>query len=144
MACSDQDTYDGAGTCQDNHLADTTTCGDDGDECTNQDYCDGGGSCGDSGFVAAETSCGDGATTCSGEDSCDGLGTCAVNHLADTTSCSDDDPLTYADQCNAGVCEGSSAAPVPAASVPLRILLVALLIGTAAVTFRRRYPGPTG
>ena len=196
--CSGQDACDGEGTCELNHLVDSTTCGDAGDECTNQDYCDGGGLCADAGFIAAATSCGDGATTCSGQDACDGAGTCAVNHLADDISCGDDgdectnqdycdgggscgdsgfalagtscgdpgdqctnpdscdfsgscidagwvsegsvcsdeDPETFNDQCSAGVCEGSGSAPVPAASLPIRVVLVLALLGSGMLVRR--------
>ena len=78
----------------------TTTCGDAGDQCTNADFCDGAGACGDSGFVP------------------------------DGSVCSDEDPETFHDQCNAGVCEGFPAAPVPAGSFPLRVALALALLGS--------------
>src|SRR5437660_164424 len=48
------DTCNGSGTCQPNHVAAGTNCGDAGTECTNQDKCDGNGACTDNGFKSAE------------------------------------------------------------------------------------------
>ena len=55
--CSGQDTCDGSGVCQANHLLETVSCGDAGTECVNQDYCDGAGACADKGNKSDGTMC---------------------------------------------------------------------------------------
>lgn len=64
--CSLQDTCDGKGHCQANHLPDFRSC-DDGNSCSNADLCDGNGGC--SGL----------AYTCHGHGSCVGDGTCVCD-----------------------------------------------------------------
>ncbi len=105
-ACSDQDSCNGARTCLPNHFADTAACGDAGEECKNPDFCNGEGQCTDNGPVP------------------------------DGSVCSENNPLTLDDRCNAGVCEGSVVTPVPAGSVPLRMALVAALLASGLMLRR--------
>jgi len=75
--CDAADTCNGSGTCQLNHVADGTSCGDAGTKCTNQDTCSGGG-CQDNGFKAAGTTCVGTINDhpCDATDSCNGSGNC--------------------------------------------------------------------
>src|SRR5256712_5023116 len=85
--CDAADTCNGSGTCQLNHVADGTNCGDAGTECTNQDTCL-AGACHDNGFKSAGTACGGSATSaCDHADTCNGCGTCQPNHLPAGTYC---------------------------------------------------------
>jgi len=76
--CTNPDTCDDSGNCQDNHEAEFFACGDPepNNECSNQNTCNGQGTC-LARNVAAETPCdanGDKCTT----DECDGQGTCVA------------------------------------------------------------------
>ncbi len=101
--CTDPDTCDGAGGCQDNHITDGSFCGDVGTECTNQDTCR-AGSCEDNGFQPIDTACGDGFDTeCTNPDTCDGGGACLDNHEPSTVTCGD----SGTECINQDLCDGS-------------------------------------
>ena len=126
--CTDPDTCDGAGNCQDNHEFATTPC-DDGLFCTETDECDGEGDCvgfddpcasggecnetcnedTDDCFDPFGTACGDGtADDCTDPDTCDGAGSCQDNHAPPTTPCDDGLFCTETDECDgAGICVGT-------------------------------------
>src|SRR5439155_175166 len=88
--CDSPDTCSGTGTCQPNHVAAGTNCGDAGTECVNQDTCDSSGACHDNGFKASGTACGDPSSgQCDSADTCNGSGTCQPNHVAAGTNCGD-------------------------------------------------------
>src|SRR5207247_509520 len=107
-ACDAADTCDGAGSCQVNHAADGTFCGDAGTECLNQDTCQ-AGACHDNGFKAEGTACGDASSgPCDAADTCDGAGACQVNHAAEGTFCGDaGTDCVNQDTCLAGACHDS-------------------------------------
>jgi hypothetical protein len=138
--CDAADTCNGSGSCQDNHAANGTFCGDAGTECVNQDICR-GGTCHDSGFIAAGTACGDPTSNaCTAPDTCNGSGSCEANNSSDGTfcgdagsacvnqdtcvagachdngfkpdgtTCNDNDPATCTDACAAGSCAGTPVA----------------------------------
>src|SRR2546428_825569 len=90
--CDAADTCNGSGTCQQNHVADGTNCGDAGTECTNQDKCE-GGICVDKGFQPAGTACSFDADACI-TSQCNDSGDCvAGNPIVITgpgTPCADD------------------------------------------------------
>ncbi|MFP6579302.1 MAG: hypothetical protein VCC02_05800, partial [Myxococcota bacterium] len=91
----------------------------------------------DLGFALAGTSCGDPGDQCTNPDSCDFSGSCIdAGWVSEGSVCSDDDPETFNDQCSAGVCEGSGSAPVPAASLPIRVVLVLALLGSGMLVRR--------
>jgi len=109
--CTDPDTCDGSGACQDNHAAEGTACGDDTDtDCTDPDTCDGFGACQDN-QAAEGTACGDGSDTdCTDPDTCDGFGACQDNQAANGTACGDgsDTDCTDPDTCDGfGACLGN-------------------------------------
>src|SRR5439155_1242766 len=95
----------GAGSCESNHVADGTGCGEGGEECVNQDACL-GGACHDNGFKAAGTTCGDASSgECDAADTCNGAGSCESNHVADGTFCGDaGTECVNQDACLGGVC----------------------------------------
>ena len=135
--CDGADSCDGSGTCLDNFAADSVECRpDSGSGCDVAEACDGAGACPVDGFALAGTVCADLGDQCAIPDTCDFSGTCIDAGFApDGSVCSDDDPLTLGDECNAGACEGSVATPVPAGSLPLRVVLLILLIGSGIVLF---------
>jgi hypothetical protein len=54
------------------------------------------------------TACGDPSSSqCDAPDTCDGAGTCLANHVADNTSCDDNNACTRTDTCQSGVCMGT-------------------------------------
>lgn len=73
--CTNPDTCDGAGACQDNHEASGTTCGDVSD------------------------------TDCTNPDTCNATGVCLDNHESDGTICTDDGNDCTNDLCEAGDCD---------------------------------------
>jgi glucose/arabinose dehydrogenase len=98
---------DAALGCVEAPVANGTACNDD-DACTNGDSCQAG--------VCAPGS----ALTCDDPGPCrtgycDPMLGCASDPLADGTMCSDGDPDTVADTCQAGVCMGSEPEPIPGA-----------------------------
>jgi hypothetical protein len=128
-ACTDRDTCDGAGNCQDNHAPPDTPC-DDGKFCTGTDTCDGAGVCdnhtGDPCLGGDEcnaycnedtndcydpngTFCGDPTDDdCTDRDTCDGAGTCQDNHASVGAPCDDGRYCTITDTCNGlGECLGA-------------------------------------
>ena len=134
-ACTDRDTCDGAGNCQDNHAPPDTPC-DDGEFCTGSDTCDGAGVCdnhsGDPCLGGDEcnahcnedtddcydpdgTFCGDPTDDdCTDRDTCDGAGDCQDNHAGAGTTCDDGLYCTITDTCDgAGKCEGTGSPCAP-------------------------------
>ncbi|MCH7592286.1 MAG: hypothetical protein IH989_05870, partial [Planctomycetes bacterium] len=75
--CTDPDTCDGLGSCQDNHALALTACGDPAD------------------------------TDCDNPDTCDGAGGCLVNHEPNGTGCDDTLFCNGVDSCNTGECNHS-------------------------------------
>src|SRR5262249_13874844 len=112
--CDGADTCNGGGTCEANHVAAGTNCGDPGTECTNQDKCDGTGLCHDNGFQPSGTACGDHSPSeCDGADTCNGTGTCQPNHVAAGTNRGDARPeCTNQDKCDGtGLCHDNGFQP---------------------------------
>jgi hypothetical protein len=103
--CDAPDTCDGAGTCQSNHVADGTTCGEVNSDCEYPDTCQ-SGICHDNGFKAAGTGCGDPSSgQCDAADACNGSGLCQSNHDADGAACGDaGTECTNQDTCVSGAC----------------------------------------
>lgn len=83
---------------------------------------------------SAGTVCRVAAFACDAEETCDGLeSTCPADAVEpDGLTCDDADPTTVADVCEAGVCVGVPAAPVPALGRLGLPLTVALLLGVGA------------
>lgn len=110
--CTDPDTCDASGNCQDNNAADGTGCEGDADGffCT-EDTCSSGvcmasnrafgTPCSDQGADGANP-------PCNLDDICDGSGTCIPNHANAATSC--DNPAT---QCILEFCDGAGACNNP-------------------------------
>jgi hypothetical protein len=73
-ACSQQDSCDAAGTCQDNDLPAGSACGDSR------------------------------SSACDASDACDGNGVCATRVAGNGTACSDGQACTVDDTCRGGVC----------------------------------------
>src|SRR3989442_1250434 len=104
--CDRPDTCNGWGTCQPNHVAAGTNCGDAGTECINQDTCDSSGACHDNGFKSVGTACGDPSSgQCDSPDTCNGSGACLPNHVAAGTNCGD----AGTDWTNQDTCDSSRA-----------------------------------
>jgi len=79
--CTNPDTCNDIGICQDNDADAGAACGSTGVECVEDDACDGAGTCLVSGLADAGTACGDPESTgCTDPDTCDGAGTCEPNH----------------------------------------------------------------
>ena len=114
-------------------------CRGDAGACDVAETCDGGGACPVDAFESVGTACGDLGDQCINPDTCDSSGSCIdAGFVPDGSVCSDDDPETFDDQCNAGVCEGSATMAVPAGSRPLRVVLLGLLIGSGLVLIQLR------
>ncbi len=107
--CTDRDTCDGAGICQENDKLADTPCGDPTeDDCTDPDVCDGAGTCLPK-HVMAGTLCGDpDDDECTDPDTCDGAGTCQANNAPDGTLCQDGLFCTEGETCTAGDCGGGT------------------------------------
>ncbi|MFQ5464258.1 MAG: hypothetical protein ACE5E5_16745, partial [Phycisphaerae bacterium] len=104
-ACTDPDTCDGAGACQDNHINEGGTC--DVSPCTTGETCT-GGTCG--GGAAVDCS-GVGADACNDPNTCDPLGlegNCDIDGatINEGGTCNDGDAATCDDVCGAGTCAG--------------------------------------
>ncbi len=123
-------------------LASGGVCGDGGldagEECddgnlANGDCCSAGCQ-----FESTSTICRSANGVCDVAEACTGSGAeCPVEGFApDGSVCSDDDPATFSGQCNVGTCVGYDS--VPAGSVPLQVVLLALLIGTGAMLLQNR------
>ena len=131
--CTNPDTCDGAGVCDDNDEAAGFACGDPSDtDCTDPDTCDGGGVCLDNhapdGLVCIDdgndctndvcagggcthpnkptgSACGDPLDRdCNNPDSCDGAGVCLDNIKTDGLICTDDGNDCTDDVCAGGGC----------------------------------------
>ncbi|MGB2986799.1 MAG: hypothetical protein WBE26_13080 [Phycisphaerae bacterium] len=102
--CTDPDTCDGAGTCEDNHEPDDTPCTDDGIECTS-DYCT-TGDCTHPNKLPG-TPCGDPTDTgCDNPDTCDASAECQDNLEPNGTDCDDEDACNIDEACQDGSCTG--------------------------------------
>lgn len=97
--CSSQDTCDGAGVCQPNHLGNGTPCTNDGNPCTS-DFCQ-------IGFCVhpaapAGTTCATDNNVCT-NDVCSGT-TCSHPPVTAQTACATDNNVCTNDVCAGGVC----------------------------------------
>lgn len=144
--CTNADSCNGLGVCEENHKPDGIACIDDGvqcsfdicsgglcthpprpngvpcgdpsdTECDNPDSCDGLGACNPR-YEVAGAPCGDPIMTqCDNPDICAGDGTCVVNYAADGTPCNDLDICTELDACESGLCVGEPIPEPPIASL---------------------------
>ena len=107
-ACEEQDTCDGAGTCDDNGFKDSSTeCRADTGDCDVAEYCTGSDAdCPADVFEPEGTFCGGMPGACEEQDTCDGAGTCDDNGFKDSsTEC-----RASAGDCDiAETCSGDSA-----------------------------------
>jgi len=134
--CTNPNTCDGNGVCQDNHEPTTTVCRDDAGECDVAEYCDGAGNCPADVYQQDDTpcdndtvcdgrevctagkcvlvsgtipQCDDDGDICNGGESCDPIEGCiSTNPLPDGESCDDGDACTIGETCSAGVCGGGT------------------------------------
>ncbi len=92
--CTNPETCDGAGSCQENHETDGIVCGDGVcNECAT-------GICIDTPTTTQGPGCTDsGDDECDNPDACDGAGQCLLNYEVDGTACTDG-------ECLGGLCEG--------------------------------------
>ncbi|HTQ06090.1 MAG TPA: hypothetical protein VMI54_19645 [Polyangiaceae bacterium] len=114
------------GACSNPPKANGATC-DDGNACTQTDSCQNGACTGTNprGCIAVDQ--------CHAAGVCDpGTGQCSNPVLADATSCTDADPCTTMDQCEAGVCTGLSGS---CASPMENVTLVASLVSGTGTAF---------
>lgn len=110
--CTNPDTCNGSGICQQNHASGLTLCGDSPapGSCEAQATCS-NGSCGALGDAPFGTLCGSGTvTTCTAADTCDAVGNCQDNNVSNGTTCSDGDGCTVGDSCMAGSCSSGGGA----------------------------------
>ena len=111
--CTDPDTCNGMGVCQNNNEANGTACGSaTSTDCNNPDTCL-NGVC-QANLDPAGTACGDNTDNpCTDPDTCDATGNCLPNHAAAGTACGSATvtTCTAADTCNgSGTCLSNNAA----------------------------------
>jgi hypothetical protein len=90
-------------------------CGGSLSECSDVDTCDAAGACQDNDQPAGTACGSSAGGTCRGADACDGNGQCLPQFAAEGTPCEDGSFCTSGDTCRAGDCTSSTTSPCPSA-----------------------------